>query len=100
MKMMKMIQKNRKQYDADLMLGYDEALEAGMHVYWTGKQCSKGHLAHRYVSNRKCVMCNIDNGRKHKLKSINDEARKAGINQDIRRKIEEIEMMKEYSIDL
>jgi hypothetical protein len=34
-----------------------EALHAGRNKYFTGKPCSKGHVAERYVQSSACVAC-------------------------------------------
>jgi hypothetical protein len=35
----------------------DDAAASGQMFYFTGKPCSRGHIAKRFVSNRKCVEC-------------------------------------------
>jgi hypothetical protein len=35
----------------------DDAAASGQMFYFTGKPCLRGHIAKRFVSNRKCVEC-------------------------------------------
>lgn len=35
----------------------EQAKDLGLKRYYTGQECSKGHLCERYVNNRKCVEC-------------------------------------------
>lgn len=92
--------KSYKKYDPDVKLSYVKAVELGINTYWTGKECSNGHLDHRYVCNRKCVKCEFDRHRKHRSKAFTNKALEAGINAELRRKIEDMKLMREYSIDL
>ena len=34
-----------------------EAINQGLRFYYTGKPCSKGHYAPRYIDGRTCTMC-------------------------------------------
>ena len=92
--------RNYKRYDPEVKLSYKEAVDLGVNTYWTGVACSNGHLDHRYVCNRKCVKCEFDRHRKHRSKAFTDEALQVGINPDVRRRIAEMKILKEYSIDL
>lgn len=77
----------------------DEAAALGLSVYWTGKPCAQGHIAHRRMSNRHCVECirlwrSGHEARKSVAKS-REEALSAGLNPVKRRSAEELlEMMR------
>lgn len=43
------------------LLSYGDAKKEGKTFYFTGKPCSKGHVAQRYVSGRACVTCTAEN---------------------------------------
>lgn len=47
-----------------------EAIEKGLNRYFTGKECSKGHLAPKLVSNRRCTACSREhaNSKEQRLK--------------------------------
>lgn len=38
----------------------DEAIKRGLKHYFTGRPCSNGHTAHRYVRGGQCVQCVSD----------------------------------------
>lgn len=38
----------------------EQAVSAGLMFYWVGKPCVRGHLTFRYVRNRVCRQCNIE----------------------------------------
>lgn len=40
-----------------------KAREQGLKYYFTGKPCSRGHIAERFVSTRNCAECNRMRGR-------------------------------------
>lgn len=54
----------------------EEALERGEIFYFTGKPCSKGHIAERYTANQTCRECSQEQRRqaeeKRKLRRDND----------------------------
>lgn len=35
----------------------DEAISRGLRFFFTGRPCSNGHIAHRYVRSSQCVEC-------------------------------------------
>ena len=41
-----------------VIISAKEALEKGLKRYFTGKECSNGHLEERFVSSRICCECN------------------------------------------
>lgn len=51
-------------------MSLDEAIASGQKVYWTGKQCKRGHFDFRYTSNGNCAECQVTRARK-------DQAQKA-----------------------
>jgi hypothetical protein len=55
-----------------------KARKRGMKRYFTGRQCSKGHVAQRLVSNGGCVKCNRDrvHHRKKELLQIGARVRR------------------------
>lgn len=52
----------------------DAAVSGGQMFYFTGKPCSRGHVANRFVSNRKCVEC------EHLANRLNYQRRKSRLN--------------------
>jgi 5-methylcytosine-specific restriction endonuclease McrA len=46
-----------------------EAIAAGLKVYWTGKPCRKGHLAARRLAGNACAVCAKESLRKWKDKN-------------------------------
>lgn len=42
------------------LLARSDALAQGLKRYFTGKPCSRGHVAERAVSNRGCLQCHAD----------------------------------------
>lgn len=40
-----------------MIISRKDAIEQGLLKYFTGKPCSNGHIAERYVKNRSCVKC-------------------------------------------
>ena len=48
---------NTISFDIDIKLSREAALSAGYIVFWSGEPCTHGHLAHRYVSGNRCVVC-------------------------------------------
>lgn len=46
-----------------------EAKENGLAYYWTGKECSKGHISYRLMSNRSCCACSLGRAKKRHQKS-------------------------------
>lgn len=49
-----------------------EAISKNMSFYFTGKECSKGHVANRYVNSANCVQCNIDFHAKRRVEKQNE----------------------------
>lgn len=39
------------------VMSFSQARDAGLSRYFTGKPCSKGHIAEKYVANQKCLRC-------------------------------------------
>lgn len=46
-----------------------EARERGLRFYFTGKQCVRGHISHRYVDARKCSQCAVEDSKAAQLKN-------------------------------
>ena len=42
----------------------EEALNSGFSHFFTGKECQHGHVQPRFVSNRRCVICNKESAKK------------------------------------
>ena len=42
------------------ILGPSEAAALGLERYYSGRKCSRGHLAERYVKGRTCVECQTE----------------------------------------
>jgi len=82
-----------KRYDESIKLSLDEARELGITVYWTGEPCVRGHMAHRNIKTKRCVICQSEINKKthHKMSQqlSKKESEQAGINPEIRRKIEQ-----------
>lgn len=85
---MNKIRKLNKQYNQSVKLSYQEAKDIGYVVYWSGQECIRGHLAHRYVNNHTCVTCNLNRVSNNAYKDEKKELQSVGINIDIRRRIE------------
>lgn len=45
-----------------------EAKEHGLAYYWTGKECSKGHISYRLMSNRTCCACSLGRAKRRHQK--------------------------------
>ena len=43
----------------------EQAAEQGIKHYFTGKPCSKGHIAPRYVSTNRCTVCQLESTRRN-----------------------------------
>lgn len=61
------------------IISRQEAREAGLRFYFTGKQCKYGHVSPRYTSRKQCVECNKERSarchaeyREKNRKKIND----------------------------
>lgn len=52
-------------------LEYREALKNGDNYYFTGKPCSRGHIAKRRTENRSCVVCLINRTKSWRNKNPN-----------------------------
>lgn len=39
------------------VISRSQAVDSGLNVYFTGKPCKRGHIAHRYASGSQCVEC-------------------------------------------
>lgn len=46
----------------------EEAARAGQHIYYTGKPCKYGHIAHRYVLTGACKTCSIMHSENNKAR--------------------------------
>ena len=42
-----------------------DAANAGRAVYFTGKECKRGHLAQRYTATGNCKLCNLAHTKKY-----------------------------------
>lgn len=45
------------------LLSRKKAIQNGLTHYFTGKQCHKGHIAHRFVKTGHCVECSLERNR-------------------------------------
>lgn len=45
-----------------------EAKGHGLAYYWTGKECSKGHISYRLMSNRTCCACSLGRAKRRHQK--------------------------------
>lgn len=57
-------------YDPFIKISKAEAKELGHSVYWTGKACINGHIAHRYVKAGSCVKCCANSSVRSKVKKV------------------------------
>jgi hypothetical protein len=48
------------------LVSRQEAIARGLSFYYTGKACSKGHVAPRYLKNRTCESCKFEFDKKHR----------------------------------
>ena len=78
----------------------EQAVSADLKFYWTGKACVRGHVTFRYVDNRVCRQCALDD---FALKNYGDSH--AGL--EIKNNIDDIEyrlelkrLEKEYDYDI
>jgi hypothetical protein len=55
-------------YDPMIKISKAEAIELGHSVYWTGKACINGHIAHRNVKSGTCLVCARSASSRYKAK--------------------------------
>ena len=61
------------------IVSLQQARSEGLVHYFTGKPCKRGHIANRYTSIRKCVICSSEDyktGRRNNPKRFNAYDRK------------------------
>lgn len=83
-------QNSHLHYDPAVKQSRQAAMASGAPVYWTGKECKNGHVAHRYVGCGRCVKCDADQRRRRRSRLIVSEAIEAGVNGDARRAAEDL----------
>lgn len=78
----------------------EQAVSADLKFYWTGKPCARGHVTFRYVNNRVCRQCALDD---FALKNYGDPH----VGLEVKNNIDDIEyrlelkrLEKEYDYDI
>lgn len=78
----------------------EQAVSADLKFYWTGKPCVRGHVTFRYVDNRVCRQCALDN---FALQTYGDSHAELEIKNnidDIEYRLELKRLEKEYDYDI
>lgn len=78
----------------------DQAVSENLLFYWTGNPCEKGHQTYRYVSNRVCRQCSLND---YSLKNYGDNHEEQELKSniaDLEYQLELKRLEKEYDYDI
>jgi hypothetical protein len=89
-----------KRYDPEIKLSLSDARAQGYAVYWTGKPCKKGHIAHRRVARQQCTACHKEWGQVTKYRRLAAATELCGVNACLRRKAEDFRARLELEREL